>query len=236
MKLITAFPFIKEPGHIVCLVGGGGKTSLMFALANAAADHGMRVLVTTTTHIGIPRDYPVVSSLAALKTAFEKNAVVAAGFAENDRKLSQPQDFDPAVYARAADLILIEADGAKNLPCKVPNATEPVIPGETDIVIGVMGMDTPGKPLGEICFRQRETMDLLKTDANHIMTIEDMAAILTDPRGTMKGVGEKKYIIALNKCDDILRKELADALRCKLNSKGYHEVYCMALQYSDDVF
>ena len=236
MNLITAFPFIKEPGHIVCLVGGGGKTSLMYKLAQHAAAAGLRVLVTTTTHIGIPRDYPVVSSFDALRAAFEKQSIVVAGFSENNHKLSQPQDFDPALYSQAADLILIEADGAKNLPCKVPNATEPIIPDEADIVIGVMGMDTPGKRLADICFRKQETMAFLGASENHIMTTGDMARILTDARGTLKGVGTKKYIIALNKCDDIYRKALASELKETLVHMGYRDVYCMALQVTDEIF
>ena len=236
MNLITAFPFIKEPGHIVCLVGGGGKTSLMYKLAQHAAAAGLRVLVTTTTHIGIPRDYPVVSSFDALRAAFEKQSIVVAGFSENNHKLSQALDFDPALYAQAADLILIEADGAKNLPCKVPNATEPVIPDEADIVIGVMGMDTPGKRLADICFRKQETMAFLRADENHVMTTDDMARILTDPRGTMKGVGTKKYIIALNKCDDTHRKMLAEELRSSLTKRGCTDIFCMALKHSDELF
>ena len=236
MNLHTAFPFIKEPGHTVCLVGGGGKTSLMFALAHAAAGFDMRVLVTTTTHIGIPKGYPVVSSFDALKAAFRANRIVVAGYPENNLKLSQPPDFDPFLYAQAADLILIEADGARNLPCKVPNATEPVIPDAADIVIGVMGMDTPGKALGDICFRKQETMDFLKADERHIMTIDDMASILSSPLGTMKSVGRKKYIIALNKCDNALRKTLAEELRIRLAHMGFNAVYLMALGYSDEIF
>ncbi|MGE5678805.1 MAG: putative selenium-dependent hydroxylase accessory protein YqeC, partial [Pseudomonadota bacterium] len=34
---------------MVCLVGGGGKTSLMFRLAGELAAQGMKILVTTTT-------------------------------------------------------------------------------------------------------------------------------------------------------------------------------------------
>lgn len=236
MEISNAFPFIKETGHIVCLVGGGGKTSLMFALAHAAADHGMRVLVTTTTHIGIPKDHPVVSSSEEAKAAFLETSIVVAGFAENNRKLSQPRDFDPILCKQAADLILIEADGAKNLPCKVPAAHEPVIPEAADIVIGVIGMDTPGKRLGEICFRKAETMAFLGTDENHIMTIDDMAAILTSPLGTMKGVGEKKYIIVLNKCDDIHRKNLAADLRKVLVQKGFADVFCMSVKQTSAVW
>ena len=37
--------------RMVALVGAGGKTSTMYALARQAADSGRTVVVTTTTHI-----------------------------------------------------------------------------------------------------------------------------------------------------------------------------------------
>ena len=37
--------------RLVTLVGGGGKTTLLYALARQAVDAGYTVAVTTTTHI-----------------------------------------------------------------------------------------------------------------------------------------------------------------------------------------
>ena len=45
------FPFLAEKGHVVSLVGGGGKTTLLYAFARHCAAKGWRVLVSTTTHI-----------------------------------------------------------------------------------------------------------------------------------------------------------------------------------------
>ena len=33
------FPFLAEKGHVVSLVGGGGKTTLMYAMAAHCARH-----------------------------------------------------------------------------------------------------------------------------------------------------------------------------------------------------
>ena len=44
-------PFLVEKGHIVSLVGGGGKTTLLYAMADHCARKGWRVVVMTTTHI-----------------------------------------------------------------------------------------------------------------------------------------------------------------------------------------
>ena len=50
MKLYEAFNIAR--GDVVSLVGAGGKTSTLIALAGELADEGWRVLATTTTHIG----------------------------------------------------------------------------------------------------------------------------------------------------------------------------------------
>lgn len=48
------FPFLAEKGHVISLVGGGGKTTLMYNLAAHCAHKGWRVLAATTTHIMQP--------------------------------------------------------------------------------------------------------------------------------------------------------------------------------------
>ena len=48
------FPFLAEKGHVVSLVGGGGKTTLLYNLSAHCARKGWRVLAATTTHIQQP--------------------------------------------------------------------------------------------------------------------------------------------------------------------------------------
>jgi GTPase Era involved in 16S rRNA processing len=52
----------------------------------------------------------------------------------------------------------------------------------------------------------------------------------------MKGAGGKKYIIVLNKCDDIRRKNLAADLRKVLAQKGFADIFCMSLKQTSDVW
>ena len=54
MPIENDFPFLTEKGHIVSLVGGGGKTTLMYAMAAHCVRKNWHVLVTTTTHIMRP--------------------------------------------------------------------------------------------------------------------------------------------------------------------------------------
>ena len=54
MTGLEALPFLGETGHVISLVGGGGKTTLLYALARWYSAQGQRVLVSTTTHIQRP--------------------------------------------------------------------------------------------------------------------------------------------------------------------------------------
>ena len=54
MTGLEALPFLGETGHVISLVGGGGKTTLLYALARHYSAQGQRVLVSTTTHIRRP--------------------------------------------------------------------------------------------------------------------------------------------------------------------------------------
>ena len=51
MTGLKDLPFLGETGHAISLVGGGGKTTLLYALARHYSAQGQRVLVSTTTHI-----------------------------------------------------------------------------------------------------------------------------------------------------------------------------------------
>ena len=54
MTGLEDLPFLGETGHVISLVGGGGKTTLLYALARHYSAQGQRVLVSTTTHIQRP--------------------------------------------------------------------------------------------------------------------------------------------------------------------------------------
>ena len=51
MNLWEALKLDMNKHRAVAMVGGGGKSSTMYALARGARDAGKRVVVTTTTHM-----------------------------------------------------------------------------------------------------------------------------------------------------------------------------------------
>ena len=203
IKLEEAFPFLKEKGHVISLVGGGGKTTLMNTMADFASRRGFCTLVTTTTHIGIPEDGRYAATRKDVERLWEKGNYAVVGLSDGDHKLSMLPQEQLSEYMHLADTILIEADGAKRLPCKVPREHEPVLLPESDVVIGVMGADTLGNLCGDVCFCLEKMKVLMEIDEKHRMTGEDMAKILASLEGTRKNVGDREYYPVVNKCDRI---------------------------------
>ena len=223
------FPFLKERGHVISIVGAGGKTTLMYKLAQAYARKGNRVVITTTTHMKRPENYPVAGNKEEMLRMLSEHRIVVAGADVPGGKMTMAVSMGLADYMMASDVVLIEADGAKCLPCKVPVEKEPVIPEQSDIVLGVMGLDTVGEPLGQICFRKEKAKELLQTGEQHLMTEKDMAEILSSEWGTRKGVGKREYYVVLNKCDTALRRRQGERIRELLSEKGISTVVCISL-------
>lgn len=215
-----AFPFLCEKHHIISLVGGGGKTTLMYLLADVYCKKGYKTLITTTTHIERPKEELWIHSKEELKEQWEQGRIAVAGEESTEEKIAgiDLQLLDS--YIQGADAVLVEADGAKRMSCKVPNDTEPVLLPRSNIVIGVMGLEVIGKSLRDACFRLEQAVKLLQVSPEHIITEEDLVRILTDSRGTRKGVGAREYYIVLNKCEDAKRRRSGEKMLKLLEQQG----------------
>lgn len=141
-----------RPG-VTAIIGGGGKTTLLYALARALQPSG-RVIVCTTTRILRPSHLPCVldGGEDALRAALEKSPVVCAGARAESGKLKMPEVCFDALL-RLADYIIVEADGSKGLPMKAHAAHEPVIPPQANQTICVVGASGFGKPARQAAHR-----------------------------------------------------------------------------------
>lgn len=199
---------VKAP-LILSLVGGGGKTSVMYRLAAEYARDGKRVIVTTSTHIAYPPGYRVLLTESAKEvegTAFQDGILVVgrpvySPHEESPVKLKGMEPEEITKLSEYADVLLIEADGAKRLPLKVPASHEPVIIPATDLVIACCGLDSIGQPLSTACFRWELAGELLGVSKEHLITSTDAARILTAQWGAKKHTEGMEYRIVLNKAD-----------------------------------
>ena len=195
------FPFLAEKGHVVSLVGGGGKTTLLYALSEHCARRGWRVLAGTTTHIRQPKQNFAAAD-ADVKALWAAGAFAVLGTPDGSGKLTAPPPRQLEYWMKQADAVFLEADGAKRLPCKAPAAHEPVILPESDIVLAVAGLSALGRPLAEVCFRLDAACALLGVPPEASLTPERLAKLLASGAGGRKNVGTRAFYVILNQADD----------------------------------
>jgi len=163
MPMVSLKGVLLPPGGgVVALVGAGGKTSMMFRLAQEISADGQPVLTTTTTKIYIPGveqsrhlilsespDDAIQSARQLLKHT--RHVSAACGKIENQKKLAgyPPQAIEKFLESGIFKWIIVEADGARQKPLKAPGPQEPVIPACSRVVVGLVGLSGVGKPLGE---------------------------------------------------------------------------------------
>ena len=118
MPIENDFPFLTEKGHIVSLVGGGGKTTLMYAMAAHCVRKNWHVLVTTTTHIMRPPGAVWARTDADLFRLWKHGSYAVAGTAAPGGKMTVPPQKQLEHWMQLADIVLIEADGSDGCPAR----------------------------------------------------------------------------------------------------------------------
>lgn len=222
--------------HIVSIVGAGGKTSIIETLAKEYDLLGKKVIVTTTTHMFQPERWTWCreESLEIVDEYLRKDNVVWIGIPQENNKMKSPNI--TFLDHLANDLInskipmLIEADGSKRLPFKIPNQTEPVILKGTSKVIAVLGLDAYLKPVKEVCFRYEIVIQYLKKSNEDIITEKDFVEVIRNHWGLHKEVTSKMdYRVILNKADNDQRREAGIRIRKMLQQFGIENVYITSL-------
>ena len=159
-----------RPG-VTAIIGGGGKTTLLYRLAQELSkEHS--VIVATSTHIFPPDHIPCV-----LRTGKVNGAVCVGTPCENGKLTAPEQSFEE--LAQCADFVLVEADGAARRPLKAHEKHEPVIPPNANQVICVVGASGIGAPVEETVHRPAVFTAL---SGQTVATPEAIAAVLNRER------------------------------------------------------
>ena len=212
-------------------MGGGGKTTLMLRLARALSQNGARVIVTTTTHIfppdGIPTGNP--ANADEVTHALLLEPLLCLGKPAADGKLSAP-DLAMDALEKLADYVLVESDGAKQLPLKAPAEHEPVIPEHAHLVIAVAGLDGAGKKVRDAAFRPALYATLCGKTEDGIVSAGDIARVLAHPSGQRKALPRgARFAVLLNKADDEQRHSTALEIAATLEQYEIERVVIAAL-------
>ena len=203
--------------HVVSLCGGGGKTTLMYALARETKTI-LPTALFTTTHIMTPSDADVVLSVPfsaeECRAAWREGKIASSGtFLSEEQKFGAPGEDAMRFLCREASAVIIEADGARRLPVKFPAAWEPVIRPETTHTVVVAGLSALGKNPAEIVHRHALAKDFVDFSEDSL-TEKPMAELL------WTGYGRYDPIFFINQADTPELMERGEQICALLRALG----------------
>lgn len=227
-SLQEALGLQQDKQSVISLVGGGGKTTTMCRLQKEYELAQIPSIVTTTTHIQSLEEEWFLGepSVDGLKERLETFGKAWCGEVTKKGKL---QSFPEAFLREMISLgnpVIIEADGARRLPCKAPGPSEPVLVPETTMVLALYGMDALGKQIKEICFRPELVANLLGKSEEDSLTPSDIAVLAASEQGGRKSVTSKMdYQVILNKADGMKDQDAAKQIAEDLMHLGVTRVH-----------
>lgn len=174
------FEALKISSGVTAVIGSGGKTTLLRTLGEELSAAGRTVVLCTTTHIfpfaGL--ENLISPTEETLRRALETHGPVCAGTPEaSTGKLTAPS-LPMARLAELADVVLVEADGARGLPLKAHGPGEPVIPPEAGRTVCVLGLSGLGLPVAVAAHRPEVYARLAGTGECDPVTPELAARVL----------------------------------------------------------
>lgn len=231
--LIEALKIDINRKTVISFVGGGGKTSLIYELGSELNKFGKKVIVTTTTHMYMPKSNVVLTGKKEdiIKLLHSENMITVGMLCNKNnviiehnqlknvktsdtieeeklKKISGLPGNMAVDLTELVDFVLVEADGSKKLPLKMPASHEPVILKGSNLVIGVCGIDAIGKRIRETCHRPNLVSSFLNKNEEDFINERDIAKILLSDKGQRKNV-KCNYKVIVNKVDTIKKLELA---------------------------
>jgi probable selenium-dependent hydroxylase accessory protein YqeC len=203
--------------ELVSFVGGGGKTTGLFALG--AQLFGAVVLTTTTKmarertdghHLLInPTDVELTDALRSHRR------VLAWRSAGGHKAIGVAAEVCDRWFD-LADHVIVEADGSRQRPFTAPNPFEPVVPSRTTLLVACVGAGAFGRVIADRCHRPVRVAALAGCSPGQRLTPERLAAVLSSDGGGRKSCPEgARYAVMLNQVrpsDHTFVDELIDAI------------------------
>jgi probable selenium-dependent hydroxylase accessory protein YqeC len=194
------------------VLGSGGKTSLLALLAHELARTHPRVLVSTSTKVYPFPGLPLVEDPAALEAAWRGARAVflgrqlgvgpAAGARGDAGKLGGLAALAAEDLRALADVVLLEADGARGRPLKVHQPLDPGVPASADLALLVIGAAALGAAASaETVHRLERAPAPWGLREGEMPTPRQVARVLLAPDGYLGQTGAVPTRILINQAD-----------------------------------
>jgi probable selenium-dependent hydroxylase accessory protein YqeC len=186
----------RETGHVISLMGSGGKTSLLLDFAAVYREIGKPVILTTTT---MCEPLPGVEGFSIIELADADpynlpHAYFLHGGLTPDGKWAglPPETVGKLGRVNPTRNILVEVDGAAKLPVKLHRPDEPVWPTLNSLAVIVMGIAAVGSQTEGILHRfgRVEWPPLADLKSWTVWEWEHQLKLLMEPGGYLSRVPE----------------------------------------------
>lgn len=223
---------------IKAIVGAGGKTTLIKQLAKKYLAEGKKVFVTTSTHMYVEENTLLTDDAEVIIKELQKNQYAMAGILEENisqeniverkqisvwpgekrgRKIKALSKETYEKVCQCADVVLVEADGSRQMPLKIPNDKEPVIYSNVDEIIVVCGLFALGKRAVEVVQRLELTEGICPLTEETRITAEQIQQLIM--KGYVKPLREqypeKKVEIYVNQNQTLYERAVSSLIRAE---------------------
>jgi molybdenum cofactor cytidylyltransferase len=229
---------VRRRRELVSIVGGGGKSALLFALASREISDSRWVLTTTTRIFaaqleGAPACCEVASTDLSRELDEGVSGLLVIGEVSGEKAIGVRPDVPGRLLSHPhVHCVAVEADGSRQRPAKAPAEHEPVIPEETTLTVIVAGIDALEGPIGEVTHRPERVASITGRSTDQWLRVADLATLLRSPAGGRRGVPEtSRLAVLINKVETRERRtrarEVAEVL---LREAGIERVVIGSLQ------
>ncbi|MFK5926887.1 MAG: selenium cofactor biosynthesis protein YqeC, partial [Desulfuromusa sp.] len=214
MKTPFLNAFNLKKGDTVSICGAGGKTTLLYRLANEAKARGYSVLITTTTKLFMPEASQYDAIDLSGNVLFEPSPQLPGVYfcatgKRDDLKVTGVSIEALQLRKGLFDLILIEADGAAQKRLKGWRETEPVIPEMTTKTIGIVDIQTLNQTISEdLVYRVELFCQLVGSKPGAMLTSDHLLKMIRHKNGLFQHA-HGQLLLLINKVES--QQQLAQA-------------------------
>ncbi|KRQ87548.1 hypothetical protein ABG79_00349 [Caloramator mitchellensis] len=195
--------------EVITIVGGGGKTSIMFKIASELKSQNKRVLVTTTTKMYYPTEGQCDQYFNFddfdIKNIKCNIIVVCKEVLRQDKVLGlDVEQIKHLLDLNIFDACIIEGDGSRGISIKAPEEFEPVVPIFSKMVIGVIGADALYKEINDKnVFRVVKFCKVTGSNKGDLLDEKVVSKLINSDNGLFKETPSMaRKIAVINKVDD----------------------------------
>ncbi len=208
-----------EGRKTIAVVGSGGKTTYVKHAVKKYLSQGKKVFVTTTTHMFIEENSLLTDDADEIIRELQEKKYAMAGISCGE-KIKALSDETYKKACEYADIVLVEADGSKQMPVKFPDYHEPVIPENADEIVVVCTLQALGKSLIEAAHRPELVKACLNAEDQTVLEAHHVQKLVrtgyTEP--LKKKYPDKRILIHCNHDTSLYQRTAAKLIESDMDA------------------